>query len=174
MLKQIHYFLLAALLSFNVTASDDYLSPGLTPAELKERLPAAEDLEDVRLADDSHYYGRSVEFFGQLAAVDPVRTWRRVWQPVLALHGEFDWVSARHDHERIARLSSGKFLSLAGMDHGFLRYDDLEQSFVARGAGTFDPAIVQATVTWIEAISSEASEAEASETITVDADRTDA
>jgi len=150
------------------------LFEGLTPAELIDRLPTAGDLEDVQLADDTHYSGRSVEFFEQLASVDPVRTWRRVWQPVLALHGEFDWVSARQDHERIARLSSGKFLSLAGMDHGFLHYDDLEQSFVARGAGTFDPAIVQATVTWIEVVSSlETSEAEAGEKITAGADRTD-
>lgn len=32
------FSLLAALLSFNATASDDYLSPGLTPAELQTKL----------------------------------------------------------------------------------------------------------------------------------------
>jgi pimeloyl-ACP methyl ester carboxylesterase len=127
------------------------LFEGLSPAELILRRPEAAELGDVQLADNEHYYGRSVEYFGQLAAVDPERSWRRVWQPVLALHGEFDWVSDRADHERIARLSGGKFLSLKGMDHGFLRYDTLEQSFVSRGTGLFDPAIVEATVTWMRA-----------------------
>lgn len=38
MLKSVHHFLLAALMSFNAAASDDYLSPGLTPEELQARL----------------------------------------------------------------------------------------------------------------------------------------
>ena len=60
------------------------------------------------------------------------------------------------------------------MDHGFLLYDDLEQSFAARGAGTFGRAIIQATVTWIEAVSSlDGSEAKAIEKVTVGAERTD-
>ncbi len=38
LLQQGYYLLLAALLSFNVAANDDYLSPGLTPAELQAKL----------------------------------------------------------------------------------------------------------------------------------------
>ncbi|MDH3561012.1 MAG: rhodanese-like domain-containing protein [Gammaproteobacteria bacterium] len=39
MLKPVQHFLLVALLSFSVVASDDgYLSPGLTPAELQAKL----------------------------------------------------------------------------------------------------------------------------------------
>ena len=127
------------------------LFEGLSPRALIKRSPAAARLEDVQLADDAHYYGRSVEFFEQLAAVDPDRNWRRVWQPVLALHGQYDWVSSRADHERIARLTGGKFLSIGGLDHGFLHYPSLEQSFVSRGTGEFDPTLIEATVAWIRA-----------------------
>ena len=51
MLKYVLYFLLSSLLSFNVTASDDYLSPGLTPAELQAKLDIKESplLVDLRL-----------------------------------------------------------------------------------------------------------------------------
>ena len=129
------------------------LFAGETPAELIKRIPGAQDLPDVQLADAEHYYGRSVEFFVGLGSVDPARTWRQVWQPVLALHGEYDWVSARADHERIARLTGGRFESLPGLDHGFLRYDSLVESFNARGTGAFDPAIVDATVAWISTLS---------------------
>ena len=108
---------------------------------------------DEQLADADHYDGRSVSFFVQLAAVDPERAWRQVWQPVLALHGEYDWLSAREDHERVARLTGGKFEALPGLDHEFLRYDDLLESFRARGTGTFAPAVVDATVAWMETLS---------------------
>lgn len=50
MLKYVFYSLLVALLSFNVAASDDYLSPGLTPAELQAKLDTtgAPRVVDVR------------------------------------------------------------------------------------------------------------------------------
>jgi len=129
------------------------LFAGETPAELMARIPGVEALPDVQLADATHYYGRSVEFFEELGAIDPDRAWRQVWQSVLALHGEYDWVTARADHERIARLSGGKFESLPQLDHGFLRYDSLNESFTARGTGRFDPLIVDATVAWMETLS---------------------
>jgi hypothetical protein len=85
--------------------------------------------------------------------VDPERAWRQVWQPVLALHGEYDWLSARADHERIARLTGGRFESLPRLDHEFLRYDSLMESFSARGTGRFEPAIVDATIAWMATLS---------------------
>ncbi|MDH3899661.1 MAG: rhodanese-like domain-containing protein [Gammaproteobacteria bacterium] len=50
MLKYVLHFLLAALLSFSAAASDDYLSPGLTPAELQAKLgsPDVPLVVDVR------------------------------------------------------------------------------------------------------------------------------
>lgn len=50
MLKCLLYSLPAVLLSFNVAAGDDYLSPGLTPAELQAKLDTEETplLVDLR------------------------------------------------------------------------------------------------------------------------------
>ncbi len=126
------------------------LYAGETPAELVARIPDSQYLPDVQLADDDTYYGRSAPFFVELAAVNPARAWRQVWQPVLALHGQYDWVSARADHEQIARLTGGKFQSVPGMDHGFLHYESLEESFTARGTGAFDEGIVEATLAWMQ------------------------
>ncbi len=95
---------------------------------------------------------RSAAYFQALGRVDPARAWRGVWQPVLALHGSHDWQSAASDQERIAGWTGGKFQALAGMDHDFLRHQSLQQAFLARGAGVFDPAIVKATVTWIRTV----------------------
>lgn len=128
------------------------LFEGERPAVLKEAIAGSEDLEDVQMAAPDHYSGRSVGFFVQLAALDPARVWRQVWQPVLALHGEYDWISSRVDHERIAGLSGGKFLSMTGLDHRFLRYGSLQESFQARGTGIFAPAVIEATVAWMQTI----------------------
>ena len=125
------------------------LFAGETPAELVARMPGSAALPDVQLASADLYFDRSVTFFSELAAVDPARAWRTVWQPVLALYGEYDWVSARADHEEIARLAGGKFQSLPGMDHGFLGYESLRESFTARGTGVFDREIVRATLAWM-------------------------
>lgn len=126
------------------------LFAGETPAELITRIPDSQSLPDVQLADDLTYDGRSVPFFMELAAVTPGRAWRQVWQPVLSVHGEYDWVAARADHEQIARLTGGKFQSLPGLDHSFQRYESLAESFTARGTGPFDAGIVEATVAWME------------------------
>ena len=125
------------------------LFAGETPAELIARIPGSEGLPDVQLASENLYFGRSVTFFAELAAVDPARAWRQVWQNVLALHGEYDWVSGRADHEEIARLTGGKFQSLPGMDHRFLGYESLKESFTARGTGHFDEEIIKATLAWM-------------------------
>jgi pimeloyl-ACP methyl ester carboxylesterase len=125
------------------------LFAGETPAELIARIPDSEGLPDVQLASEELYFDRSVKFFTELAALDPARAWRQVWQDVLALHGGYDWVSGRADHEEIARLTGGKFQSLPGMDHAFLGYESLEESFTARGTGHFDEEIIRATLAWM-------------------------
>ena len=122
---------------------------GETPAELIARRPGTEALPELQLAEDEVFFDRSVRFYTELAGVEPARAWRQVWQPVLALHGEYDWTSARADHEQIARLTGGKFQSLPGMDQGFLSYESLSESYAARGTGEFDEEIVKATLAWM-------------------------
>jgi hypothetical protein len=94
-----------------------------------------------------------VMVFGtSLDSMDFEREWRRVWQPVLAVHGTFDAQSERDAHETIARLTGGKFLAVAGLDHDFLSYHTPEEAATSPGTGIFDPAIVEATVAWMRAL----------------------
>lgn len=55
MQKPVHHFLLAALLSFNTAASDDYLSPGLTPVQLQVKLDTDEAPLVVDLRSPAEY-----------------------------------------------------------------------------------------------------------------------
>ncbi|MGE0623925.1 MAG: PDZ domain-containing protein [Pseudomonadales bacterium] len=96
--------------------------------------------------------GRSEAYAVQLAAYDPERRWRQVWQPVLALHGAYDRLAARDDQERIARLTGGRFQSLPRLGHDLLRYDSTDDAAIACGTGTFDPSLIDATLTWIRTL----------------------
>jgi hypothetical protein len=91
-------------------------------------------------------------FGAAIRDADFERQWRRVWQPVLAIHGTFDVQSERDDQETIARLTGGKFLAVAGMDHEFRSYHTRAEAATSPGTGIFDPAIVEATVAWIRAL----------------------
>jgi uncharacterized protein len=63
-------------------------------------------------------FGRTVRFFQELDEVDLEAAWRKVLCPVLALHGEHDWVTTRDDALAIAALArAGCFDELARVDH---------------------------------------------------------
>ncbi len=128
------------------------LEEGLSPGEIVARLPGTAVLVDVDPDTPDLYYGRAPAFYQQLARWDPDRAWQRVAVPVLALHGEYDWVSAHGDHARIARLTGGKTLDVPAMDHGFRVYTSLPASFHARRTGPFGDAIVDITVRWIRGL----------------------
>jgi pimeloyl-ACP methyl ester carboxylesterase len=74
------------------------------------------DLETSYAGDRA--FGRSVRFFQELDAVDLEAAWQRVQCPVLALHGEHDWVTTRDDALAIAsHARAGCCAELAGVDH---------------------------------------------------------
>jgi pimeloyl-ACP methyl ester carboxylesterase len=107
-------------------------------AELQElvlrqkRTPEAvyADHPHLRDAGFTHYagkqsYGRSVTFFQQLEATDLRAAWARVHVPVLAVHGEADWICTPDDARRIAELvgARAETRELAGVDHGLAEPD---------------------------------------------------
>jgi hypothetical protein len=62
-----------------------------------------------------------------------------VTAPVLSIHGQYDWVMSREDHELIAawvnrnRPGAGRFVEVPGMDHGYMRYPSAEAAFKGEG-----------------------------------------
>jgi uncharacterized protein len=115
-------------------------------------------------ADGRSIAGRNLDFFRQLASKDLAEAWGRFDGHALAIWGEADYVSSQSDHELIARLVSrshpghGRFLRLAGSDHGFARAHSPAESFVLarKGGAEFNPAIVGALLGWAEEITGRA------------------
>jgi pimeloyl-ACP methyl ester carboxylesterase len=129
------------LAGLEASARRQLLLRGVAPEEVDRRLENARSLP---------WYLRSEAFHRELDAVDLRDAWSRVRVPVLALHGEHDWVVSREEHLDLAALVPGaRFEELPGLDHLFTRHSDLAASLRAYGAGAVDPAIAQAVAEFV-------------------------
>ena len=129
------------------------LEDHMTPGEVAERHP---DL--ARSAppgtDDTHLYGRHVSFFHQLQALSLEDAWAEASSDVLAIHGEYDWISASDDHAAIAEVvrvagGSGRYVQLPGLDHTFTRHDSLEDSYRDYPNGERTSAAADTLLEWL-------------------------
>ncbi len=111
---------------------DRYLNGRKTPGEVVRERPS---LAELWTDEPAHQYGRPAAFFQQLQETNLAAAWQKVRAPVLAIHGEHDWIMSREDHELIAqwvnhnRPGAGRFVEIPGMDHGYRRYPSAEAAF---------------------------------------------
>lgn len=104
--------------------------------------------------DDDHLYGRPVAFYQQLQQLNLENAWSKVSVPVLALHGEYDWIMSRDDHERIVALvnrrlpGAAKFVELPATGHTFEHYENAQAAFKFK-AGAFDPRNADMVADWL-------------------------
>jgi len=105
--------------------------------------------------DHAHLYGRPLAFYQQLQKLNLAAAWARVKVPVLVLHGQFDWIMSRDDHELIARYVNAnrpgvaRFVEIPEMGHTFQHYLSFEDAFHGKEA-TFDPKTIQLVIDWLK------------------------
>ena len=106
-------------------------------------------------ADHEHLYGRPLAFYQQLQKLNLAAAWARVKVPTLVLHGEYDWIMSRDDHEIIAKLvnanapGAAKFVELPKTGHTFQHYLSMEDAFTGKQAA-FDPAVLRVVTDWFK------------------------
>jgi acetyl esterase/lipase len=75
--------------------------------------------------------------------------------PALLLHGQFDWIMSREDHELIARYVNAnrpgvaRFVEVPEMGHTFQHYLSFEDAFHGKEA-KFYPKTVQLVIDWLK------------------------
>ena len=105
--------------------------------------------------DHSHLYGRPLAFYQQLQKLNLAGAWARVNVPTLVLHGQFDWIMSREDHELIAqyvnsnRPDGARFVEVPEMGHTFQHYLSFADSFHGKVA-PFDRKPVQLVIDWLK------------------------
>jgi pimeloyl-ACP methyl ester carboxylesterase len=132
---------------------EPYLIEGQRPADILAHHP------ELRPAwagdDDNHLYGRPIAFYQQLQKLNLESAWSKVRVPTLVLHGQYDWIMSRDDHERIVALvnrnlaGGAQFVELPETGHTFEHYADMHAAFEFK-ASAFDPANAQLIVNWLQ------------------------
>jgi alpha-beta hydrolase superfamily lysophospholipase len=122
---------------------------GADDSEVAARVAAIHALRDT-----GELNGRSAAYHAQLAEIDVAAAWRAVGVPVLVVRGEHDWVVRDDDQARVGELARGPttIADVPGLDHVLGWHADRAASLADYGSGRFDPAIVTATVAWLDRI----------------------
>jgi pimeloyl-ACP methyl ester carboxylesterase len=102
-----------------------YLLRRERPQEIFKNRP---DLKALWDGDSTQQYGRPIAYYQQLQDLDLMAAWSSVKVPLLALHGEFDWIMSRSDLESMVELvnhntpGAAEFLELPATGHTLEHY----------------------------------------------------
>jgi pimeloyl-ACP methyl ester carboxylesterase len=129
----------------------EYLLEGRAPAEIFAQQPDLRRLWDGPLEQQ---YGRPVAYYQQLQRLDLMAAWSSVRVPVLAMHGEYDWIMSRNDFELLAEIVNGqapglaRFVELPQTGHTFEHYASLAGAFEGKQL-PFDESLAQLVGDWL-------------------------
>jgi pimeloyl-ACP methyl ester carboxylesterase len=112
------------------------------------------ELEVLWDGADDQQYGRPTIYYQQLQDLNLMGAWSKIRVPVLALHGEYDWIMSRDDFELLVELvnrnsrGSAVFLTLPHTGHTFEHYDSLQHAFEGKQL-PFDAVVAQPIRDWL-------------------------
>lgn len=110
------------------------------------------------MLDEQHMSTRSMAFFHQLQDLNLARAWQESSGAVLAVYGEYDWVTSEGDHRRIVDIvnartkGAGTLLVRPGADHAFTTHASLRASVALMGGGDFDRELPRELIRWIASV----------------------
>jgi pimeloyl-ACP methyl ester carboxylesterase len=141
---------LNALMKSVATLYSAYLLDRQAPHEIFAKHP---DLRKLWEGSDDQQYGRPTAYYQQLQNLNLMAAWSTVRVPVLALHGEYDWIMSRSDFELLVDLvnqnnpGSAEFAELPHTGHTFEHYASLQSTFDGKQL-PFDNAVAQRVQDW--------------------------
>ena len=127
-----------------------YLLERQSPHEIFARHP---ELKALWEGADDQQYGRPPAFYQQLQDLNLMAAWSRVSVPVLALHGEYDWIMSRGDYELLVELvnhnqaGAAQFVELPHTGHTFENYASQQAAYDGHQL-PFDAAIGKRLQDW--------------------------
>ena len=128
-----------------------YLLKRQSPHEIFAAQPQLKALWEG--ADDQQY-GRPIVYYQQLQDLDLMNAWASVRVPVLALHGEYDWIMSRGDFELLVDLvnhnlpGGAEFVELPHTGHTFEHYASLQDAFAGKQL-PFEESVAQRVAEWL-------------------------
>lgn len=133
-----------------------------TLGDVWRRWPEQRQEPQGLMLSENHISTRSMKFFHELQDLNLARAWQESSGAVLAIHGEYDWVAALQDHQKIAEIvnsrtpGAGSVITLPKVDHGFTRHGSLQESLQALGQGQWEAELPSKILNWITSLESAA------------------
>lgn len=129
-----------------------------TVGDAWNRWPELRVPDQGTMLDENHIATRGMAFFHQLQDLNLARAWQESSGAVLAIHGEYDWVTSGQDHDKIAQIvndrspGAGTSIVLARADHGFTTHDSFDDSVARMGQGEFAASLPARVIQWAESV----------------------
>lgn len=128
---------------------------GQTRDEIAARMPETLQAVEAREGSIDAIGGRSLLFHQECDRANVVAGWQAYAGRLLALHGEYDWISEDYDHRLAAvivnqkRPGAGLFEIVPDLDHNGTQHPSLAESFQKSGEGQPSDASNTRAVEWL-------------------------
>ncbi|MGI9102154.1 MAG: alpha/beta hydrolase family protein [Terriglobales bacterium] len=132
---------------------DLYLNGDQTPGEIVAAHP---EMKAIWYDEPARQYGRPAAYYQQLQALNLAGAWQHVAAPVLAIHGEYDWVMSADDYRLMAAaLNAGhpgqaEFVDWPRLDHGLYAHQSAQLAFGHDAKQSYDPKLTEYVLAWLK------------------------
>jgi pimeloyl-ACP methyl ester carboxylesterase len=136
------------------TFYDLYLNGKLTPGQIIAQQP---EFKVIWYDQPEHQYGRPAVFYQQLQELNLAEAWEKVNVPVLAIHGEYDWIMSGDDYRLLvdalnARHSgSAQFIEWPHADHVLYTHASEHKAFHPDSEQRYDSQLTERVLAWLKA-----------------------
>jgi pimeloyl-ACP methyl ester carboxylesterase len=135
------------------TFYDLYLNSKKTPAAVIAERP---ELKVIWYDEPERQYGRPASFYWQLQELNLAEAWSRVNVPVLAVHGEYDWIMSADDYKLLAEAVNARhpgtavYVDWPKADHGLYTHANAEKAFGRDTQQGYDPKMSEYVLEWLK------------------------
>ena len=132
---------------------DLYLNGRLTPGEIIGRQP---ELKAIWYDEPGRQYGRPSAYYHQLQQLNLADAWEKVNVPVLAVHGEYDWIMSADDYRLLVNAvnarhpESATYINWPRVDHVLLTHAAQEKAFARDPDQKYDAKLSEAVLAWLK------------------------
>lgn len=135
------------------TFYDLYLNHQMTPGQIIAQHP---EFATIWYDAPDHQYGRPALFYEQLQQLNLAEAWDRVSVPVLAVHGEYDWVMSGDDARLLVaalnakHAGSAEFVEWPHADHSLYTHASDQKAFHRDADQKYDPKLTDMVLIWLK------------------------
>jgi len=135
------------------TFYDLYLNGKKTPGAVIAEHP---EFKPIWYDEPEHQYERPSSFYWQLQALNLAEAWSQVNVPVLAVHGEYDWVMSADDYKLLVEAVNARkpgtaaYVDWPKADHGLYTHASLQKAFGRDPDKGYDAKLSEYVLEWLK------------------------